>query len=663
MKKILLTTIISFSLLFVTKFSINAQVYIEYPEYNVDVKINQNTSLDITETAVYNLTSDDAHGLRRDITLNDPLRDSRCRNVQDLYCGGFDRIELIQVRDLEGNDITNQISVYKVTDEDTNEESFRIEWELWHNGQSVTDYEVGWVIQYRIHGSIINLNDGDYFYWNLLPGERGGRVDKSTVRIELPSGQIFDTEKFTMYGDFNYEYKFKQNTIEIAMKDLPSSGDVTAVYKFNKGLLDLPGNLQFQFTPPVGIKVEMDGFDQTENLSSGILKSVPSGTHKVTVSHVGYQTRVIDVNVLSNETQIISADLEPQGWMSLLLISNILVFLCGLCLIPFLLVAYFMHYRNRGRDKQMPKTIIPLFHPPKEIRPYLLGALKDESVDREDIVGSIIDLAYRGFIKIEEIIKNKDYKLTRLMGKEGEKTDDIEASLLDALFNGEESVNTSELKGSFFTKYVRIQDSIYKEMVARDYFNRSPKTTIASYVGLGVVSIMIGIFSGCVLSTLFIGLTGYVSIFTPSIALVILGFAILISAKFMPAKTPTGSRVFAEILGFKMYLHTAERYRVQNLKPEEFVKYLSYAIVFGIEKEWAEKFKDIYKGVPDWYVGSNTGLYDALWISSFARSFSNSAVQNITPISSTSSGSGWSGGGSFGGFSGGGGGGGSSGAW
>ena len=110
-------------------------------------------------------------------------------------------------------------------------------------------------------------------------------------------------------------------------------------------------------------------------------------------------------------------------------------------------------------------------------------------------------------------------------------------------------------------------------------------------------------------------------------------------------------------------MKTAERYTVQKLEPENFVKYLSYAIVFGIEKEWAKNFEGIYKGIPDWYEGSGS-IYDAIWISSFARNFSNSTVQSMTPIStSSSSGSGFSGGGSFGGFSGGGGGGGSSGGW
>jgi len=132
----------------------------------------------------------------------------------------------------------------------------------------------------------------------------------------------------------------------------------------------------------------------------------------------------------------------------------------------------------------------------------------------------------------------------------------------------------------------------------------------------------------------------------------------------MPAKTEVGSQVLAKVLGFKMYLHTAERYRLQNLGPDEFEKYLSYAIVFGIEDEWAKKFEGLYEKAPEWFEGSNmNGIYNAYFISSLARSFTTTTVSSFN-LPQSASGSGWSGGGgSFGGFSGGGGGGGSSGGW
>lgn len=43
-------------------------------------------------------------------------------------------------------------------------------------------------------------------------------------------------------------------------------------------------------------------------------------------------------------------------------------------------------------------------------------------------------------------------------------------------------------------------------------------------------------------------------------------------------------------LGFKLYLETAEKGRMQNLTPETFEKFLPYAIVFGVENKWMKAF-------------------------------------------------------------------------
>jgi uncharacterized membrane protein YgcG len=89
------------------------------------------------------------------------------------------------------------------------------------------------------------------------------------------------------------------------------------------------------------------------------------------------------------------------------------------------------------------------------------------------------------------------------------------------------------------------------------------------------------------------------------------------------------------------------------------------AVAFQVEKPWAEKVKDIYKGNPEWYVGRGN-MYDAMFLTSITNSFSTAMVSKVYSYSSSSGsrGGGWSGGGgSFGGFSGGGGGGGSSGAF
>jgi uncharacterized membrane protein len=108
-------------------------------------------------------------------------------------------------------------------------------------------------------------------------------------------------------------------------------------------------------------------------------------------------------------------------------------------------------------------------------------------------------------------------------------------------------------------------------------------------------------------------------------------------------------------------MHHAERYRLADLTPEEFERYLGYAVSLDVASQWSNNFKDIYHQKPDWYEGS-ADLTNIYWTNRFLTDFSYSLQTNaFSPIQGNNAkGSGWgfSGGGFGGGFSGGGGGGG-----
>lgn len=637
-------------------------VTFQYPEYNVDVTVNKDSSMDVREKVIYKAFGE-FHGLRRDLTLSNENRDRRCSTTNNLYCGGFDRVVVKSIQDLNGNDITNKINLYNVEDEDTNIESLRFEWEIYPNGENKNGEQFGWILNYTVYGGIIGVEGNPYFYWNMLPENRNGLVDNSTVTLKFPNDLTIRKNDLQVYSDINFNSNVIGNTATFKLSRLPSISGFTVSYKFDENEINLPGQIAYTLSPGYGSNIFLDNVDITDQVD-GLIKSVSEGEHIVKFTHVGYETVERKVTVESGETEIIEVNLAPQGWMQILLLLNNLICICGCIFIPIGLLAVFFHYKKNGKDKDMPKTIIPLFTPPTNVAPYMVGSLIDESVDRQDVVGTIIDLAYRGYLKIKEVEKNKNYELTKLEGKKGDKgLNNVEQEIIDSLFSTGDIVETKDLGTTFPLTFIKIQNNIYKEMVSEGYFTKQPKTTIGLYLTLGIFMMIAGVVSFIIITALLVSFLGILTVFTPSLVLTVVGIAFIIAAKFMPAKTSTGSKVYADILGFKMFMNTADRYTVQNLDPEDFVKYLGYAIVFGIEKQWAKNFEGIYKGVPDWYEGSGN-IYDAIWVSSFARNFSNSTVQSMTPITtSSSSGSGWSGGGSFGGFSGGGGGGGSSGGW
>src|SRR5690606_4162418 len=87
-----------------------------------------------------------------------------------------------------------------------------------------------------------------------------------------------------------------------------------------------------------------------------------------------------------------------------------------------------------------------------------------------------------------------------------------------------------------------------------------------------------------------------------------------------------------------------------------FEKLLPYAIAFGVEKVWAERFKDLNLKQPEWYVSStHTGFNTAAFTSNLNSSLSSFNSAANPPASSSGFSSGSGGGGSSGGGGGGGG--------
>ncbi|MDR0219852.1 MAG: DUF2207 domain-containing protein, partial [Lachnospiraceae bacterium] len=114
---------------------------------------------------------------------------------------------------------------------------------------------------------------------------------------------------------------------------------------------------------------------------------------------------------------------------------------------------------------------------------------------------------------------------------------------------------------------------------------------------------------------------------------------------YMPKRTPYGNEILGKIKGFKYYLETVEKPRLEAMVTEDaeyFYNILPYAYVLEVSDKWVEKFESIALSPPGWYGG---GAYD---ISSFGRfmeiTMASAVAASLPPIQS----SGGSGGGSGG---------------
>lgn len=155
------------------------------------------------------------------------------------------------------------------------------------------------------------------------------------------------------------------------------------------------------------------------------------------------------------------------------------------------------------------------------------------------------------------------------------------------------------------------------------------------------------------------------------------GIGLLIMRKLIKKPTVEKLRIQAEIEGFKMYMAAAENeqlkfFNAPKLTPEIFEKYLPYAIMFEVDKIWGDKFNQLIlesalSYEPTWYSGSsfNAAYFGSSIATSLTDSFTSSSRE---PSQSSSSGGSFGGGSSSsgssgGGSSGGGGGGGGGGGW
>lgn len=124
----------------------------------------------------------------------------------------------------------------------------------------------------------------------------------------------------------------------------------------------------------------------------------------------------------------------------------------------------------------------------------------------------------------------------------------------------------------------------------------------------------------------------------------------LICYNIMPKRTTLGTELLGKIRGFKRFLETAEKEKLEALvmqNPTYFYDILPYTYVLGVSNKWIKKFESIGLTAPNWY-DSPSG-FDPVRFGTFMNTTMSSANSSMSSSSSSSDGGGSSGGGSGGG--------------
>jgi hypothetical protein len=571
-------------------------------DFDALLNVRSDGTLDVTEKLTVGFTGK-WNGIDRDLSLQ--------HNTGQGHAARLD-LEIVSVTDASGQ----PLRVEQSNKDNGQTRGVRI----WIPGASDADRQV--VIRYRVANAIRffadSSNEGalDELYWNVTGNSWTMPIDKVHARVVLPDG-VTPTR--------------------------------TAVYTGARGSLakdakiDKNGNV-VDFTL-------LHGLNPGEGMTVGV--GWPPGA-------ISSRPSEEELRAAARAPQ---AYIGPRGEVRQPAPAVIQVLPLLIPLLVFYLV--FKTWQKRGRDPKEGSTAVQ-YEPVAGASPAELGTLVDNTADLKDITSTLVDLAVRGFIKIEEkteshlfgLAKSTDY-IIHFVGDPAARRElkPHEQHYLSALRKlaptGETSVKISELQDKFYTHLPSIRGAIYDNLVSSGYYLHRPDKVKGMWIGLAVMVAVLGAgLSALVASKLSLIFSPFAVIVAAVLSTVIM----LVFAQIMPARTVPGARAREATLGFKEFLSRveSERYRQMITSPEMFERYLPFAMAFGVGDKWARAFEDIYREPPDWYIGG-PGHFSAINFTSSINSMSSAAASSM---SSSPSSSGSGGGGSSGGGSGGGGGGG-----
>jgi len=336
----------------------------------------------------------------------------------------------------------------------------------------------------------------------------------------------------------------------------------------------------------------------------------------------------------------------------------------------FSLIYMISLWYTRGRDPRVRESVTVMYEPPKvnnrPLTPAEVGTLLDEKLDPRDITSTIVGLAVKGYIKIEEtkkeglIFDSTDFYLKK-MKEPDEHLSPFEIELMKSLFPAAlPGTLISSLKNRFYTNLDELRKTLYGELIRKKYFVRNPEKVRHLYSGVGFFTMVFGSFAFIFLSP--------DSPIKSIIAAILTGLPVILFAKFMPAKTRAGVSAYMDILGFQEFMNRAEKDRLERMGDMNlFSKFLPYAIALDVADNWAKAFEGIYQDPPQWYVspGGFRTFSPYMFSNSISSVTSSLSSAMFSAPRGSGAGGGAGGGGGFGGggFSGGGFGGGGGGSW
>jgi len=247
-------------------------------------------------------------------------------------------------------------------------------------------------------------------------------------------------------------------------------------------------------------------------------------------------------------------------------------------------------------------------------------------VSARSITSTLVDLARRGYIYIgadtNNFIfgKNKQFKMVT-PGKVGD--DNIsgllyeisrindatdlnyyERLILSKIFTYEDTISDRKefeqrLGARLFSeKMAQVYEEIYKLATKENLFVHNPEQLHLKFKFAGLIlwfTSIVGFFLGAI----YFSEPKVTILFW--IGMMVVANLIIKLAPSIPIFSPKGMEAYKKWINFRAYLTDANTFRYSPDIWAEFEKYLPYAIVLGVERQWSARFRDLPFSQPNWF--------------------------------------------------------------
>lgn len=329
-------------------------------------------------------------------------------------------------------------------------------------------------------------------------------------------------------------------------------------------------------------------------------------THKISSNSLSF------VGSFAGEKSLFTVSASwPKGVISYSWWTNFKLSLLNLNLIPWLMLGILLPIvcllvlldlvHKHRRSQITPVGVSD--HIPSNLSPVLAGVLVNKKIETPEIVALIVDLCERGYLVI--VKKEDSFSLAKKRPIDNH-LESWERDILEQLFESgglEVSADTTKQLNSqalFSPKVIDAFNQIYGVVTSLEFFTENPHYTRVRYKLIGVIIYLLSA-TGLIWVTA-ISSPSYLLI--PFAAMMIIAFLILRFSPQLVEYSQLGNTKRGEWVAFGNYLKMDKGFSWNAYKQNVFEKYLPYAVVLGVTKEWSRRFDESNLAIvkPDWFI-------------------------------------------------------------